>query len=658
MLTFTSDSNNSFEDLFDNLYGGNEFQNLSGGNFISENIHDELSQSSEIIVILFNRTNKTVAEVRFRGVNHFSNWFRAENIISSYPWALTQTSKSANFSFGYSNGRFRFSILESDNNSSRPDPRKEKNIYMKIKYFHCQSNGNENQTKSSCIHYSPTEKALSEEYSNEASYILIIGKPSVFNDLQLVFRYTTGTVFSSLENFFFGYNTALKKTYDNNLFRSLNMEQEILASHRITIASYVAEEDVWTTLNFYWFWDKILTFSDVFERIQLEGPMVEIYRTPLVKLFTYTSGCGILFRPFYNSGKIESIGHANLPEKFDHDTAFRHYDFTKIKSTRSNGIKFLLFDDKEIVQQILFHNSDKNSWFSLQNVIATSSWNLSRVQNMKFEDIDRKYTDEQFFSVFYGGDICNSDKGFMSGSCGDLCPRDKNFMQEECIILYTSKYGGDLAENFRLATKVELYLIQQHSPKNWQTVFWVDAFCGVDVHKYFQKGTAVPAHDGIRNLDHSRFFRDPNLQGKMENSDVMKLLVYDFDGEDIVVDLHLSKGSIAYASHWPTEMYFQFGKYIDGIFSSFFSLTASDDRISCETLSWCTAVSVNKSNITAENCTLKNWWNHPQVMERNMQEAVKLRPPAFFYTDGEKPERTEDMKMSGKIEIQVTIDRF
>ena len=670
ILIFNSISNTSFTDLVqvatDDQSNLNEsVSNFTlNNNFISASFHDDFFNSAEIIIALFNKSNKPIVELRFRGVNHFSNWFQAENIISSSLWDISQTTESAKFDFGFINDAFEFQIIKNASNAQSCEK-----VYFEVE---CDLGRNKNDC---LILYANSEQPVLLNSLKSSRSIAIYGR---FKNLAwnskwpLIFRYSKNKTSYSLEQFFWNESVLFDPKYKNEsgLFKMLNFSTKIFTADCSTILFHEKGDIKYQDFCLY---NKASDSDEIFNVVNNSAAeIVEIFYYPMFLSLAYPSSCNVFLQPFLLFGVYEifSADQAENSMKESCSGLFRYTNFDSLVSIfRAAYVKMLLLDENKVVQTVIANVDTINGPMS---VYDTSSWNLTTFAQFNISMLKSSDPFDSFSSIFQPNyDDCSLDFGFMFGSCNYRCPKTTNISQTEnagCKILYTPKENGDLVSNFKEASKVEFYFIDYFYPDFFHTVFRVDAFCGIDIYKYFRTGIVSPAHDGIPNdLDHSQFYRHPELFKKLYGDATVRLLIYDFEGQNVVQEnafnTQVSAGGWINISNWhPISFWNEPNRkeqivHLDEQFISILTFSFYDEDIGyeelCDRVIYFSAVSVNEKSASTGKCPLKSWWRHEQVLRSGIKSEVKYRPPAFFYSDEKEPLPPEEMKLSGKIEVQM-----
>ena len=666
-MIFNSNSNTSFTELVqiatDDQSNPNEIVSsfTLNNNFISASFHDDFFNAAEIIIALFNKSNESIIELRFRGVNHFSNWFQAENLISSSLWNISQISQSDNFTFGYRGNKFRFEI-----NKNRISVQNDGNLaYFSIE---CPLDvGN------FCnIFYSNSQQPVLPNGLKIARSLAIFGKKYIYQNWRLIFRYSFDPNLIAFEQFFFNDSAVgFDQTWyrkESCLFKDLNFKWLIFATDCVEIWFDDIERRV---LCLY---DDLMSLDGIFNFMNVTNQkLIEIYHYSGIRLLSYATSCNLQFELFFQEGSLnEGTTQSN---HCDIEEIYRHHNFKIFLYFSMRYIKILLLDGLDVVQSLLVDDFYyMNNLHSPVYVKAASSWNLTVLRQYDLLILDSDDANETFLSIFKQNANCSLDFGFLTGSCKKRCHNNLSQSSNgsigsnnDCEIRYTENDNGDLVSNFKTASKIEIYIVDYFYPSTFYTVFRVDAFCGIDIYKYFKTGIVTPAHDGISSdMDHSRFYRHPELLKKLYADTEVKLLIYNFEGQKVILqNTFLTQASadkwIASwhsISHWNKPNKAEDVVNLGNGFSSFLTFSFYDDKVGyeefCDRAIYFTAVSVNETKKESTGkCDLKSWWLHEQVLKSAIKSGIKNRPPAFFYSDKSDPKPAKDLKLSGKIELQV-----
>ena len=396
---------------------------------------------------------------------------------------------------------------------------------------------------------------------------------------------------------------------------------------------------------------------------------LEIYTAPIPKAFSYRGGLNVDFYQFYQSAT------RSLPENsadLDRNDFFAIYDFSR----RLNWGEYIRLDifgnDQTLpVQKLSFDCSKQGSdycdfsWFGFEHLLETSSWNKSLL------------TSDAMMGLLYPPDVnygryltwmwaetCQTDRVFLTVSCYPYCP---SWEKSQCSILYSPhRTEPSLGASLALASKLEIFAPRLPDTKiDWFTVLSVNAFSGVNFHEYFQNGTIEAATD--KTVVHlSGLFRSPILHEELSEArhTYIRLRIYDFEAinvsQDIIFDTNEISDAVEWlkpANLWQSPFLWSITKESSGEYftvrhsASGDYLVMAENYDACQEQGWFAVVTTIPSYACSDQW--RQWWLHDDVTSRSMSSQVQFQPPAFFFNPFAAPKSYSEMRLSGKITVEV-----
>ena len=188
-------------------------------------------------------------------------------------------------------------------------------------------------------------------------------------------------------------------------------------------------------------------------------------------------------------------------------------------------------------------------------------------------------------------------------------------------------------------------------------MFWVEPYSQLVVIDFFLDGTVPP------DVDPTTYYRDPDMESKFRSYLKAKLVIYDFEGCEVEQEIVLRlTGDLIGWFNWTSvenTTNWDFGNdRPTGENGEFFSLQVSgvdrkfvimDRGTGGSAVGWFTIV----DNIGIPVNGWKKHWNKQDIIDAGMQNETEGKWPSFFYSQSASSQRYADMKLSGKMEVQL-----
>ena len=231
---------------------------------------------------------------------------------------------------------------------------------------------------------------------------------------------------------------------------------------------------------------------------------------------------------------------------------------------------------------------------------------------------------------------------------------DNSLRSQPCGIVYSTSEDPVNYSKGLWASKFEIY-----SSNQWELLFFVNAFSGVDPAEYFVTGTEVNPRGG--NVYYDEIFRDPNIETKIRSARTVKFLVYNFERTEVVSEIDLDGDNSftdwfpfsnhKFSSQWTLEPFTGARGSIFSIrtdFSRVFHISKIYDDCTSD-LGWL-VVSIRGA------CHWDKWWKQDSFTSRytNAQELPESnQPPYILYSTSSEAQKFKEMHEGGKTEILI-----
>ncbi len=231
-----------------------------------------------------------------------------------------------------------------------------------------------------------------------------------------------------------------------------------------------------------------------------------------------------------------------------------------------------------------------------------------------------------------------------------------------------------LSLEFKIFTEMELE--DSLISNDWQSVFSVKAFAGIDLYSYFSTGDTSPAfpHSVVNE---TKIFRANNIQDLLTSAMFIRFSIYDVTGSHVAVQLVFEVESREDADSWfhwdrlvHRTSWDNLGKYESSLWVQSPYFNYEENRRAFEIVSY---VAVNKRHCSnyewfvavttdfderQELCDWERFWNpskypdyeHLRVDSIDKQQFIKRQPPIFSYW--------YDERYTHALSLKVTIEVF
>ena len=174
------------------------------------------------------------------------------------------------------------------------------------------------------------------------------------------------------------------------------------------------------------------------------------------------------------------------------------------KLMRAEEVMFVVYDSEGIIfDRLVFQGTgDKKSWFSKENLLSTTYWEITEPFNHFSINGDEGSGRRFYINRNWGG--CPNDKGYLMVSCGRQIgkPACTNYESVTpagsiCKILYsTLKVSSRCATGqFATASAIEIFAKVASRTDGFESVFRYPNQAGVDALSYFDSGITDPSQD-------------------------------------------------------------------------------------------------------------------------------------------------------------------
>ena len=384
----------------------------------------------------------------------------------------------------------------------------------------------------------------------------------------------------------------------------------------------------------------------------------------------YKTNSGIDFSEFFAHVKNDTAPHAST------------------NSTEGSFVNLSLHDNLFLAQEIMIVVVDERgkvreelkfrgvhdiwNWFSPQNIIASSLWDLDA--SSALDVFEFGYNSEGNFNFEIGASTQNCvSSGFFKISC-DVTEPCRHFRwwsfnhglkTKPCGFLYSrlrepTDYGNAFwASEIKILTKTAGSV----KPSDlWQKVFMMKSFAGVHAYYYFATGEQKnPDENG--DFFPQKTYRHVNLVEKIKTAELIRFQVFNVNETVVVSELvfngtgdrdswfaleNLHRSSLWNFSSWSNKSYGAFFSLYPKEYQRLFFI--HNQNGSCNTDNgW--FVIIAKTTSSPGGCSWERWWTKSQV--RLLIQNSKHQPSYILYTPGQHAGFANDYLMGGKIEISV-----
>ena len=307
---------------------------------------------------------------------------------------------------------------------------------------------------------------------------------------------------------------------------------------------------------------------------------------------------------------------------------------------KAKQIMLAVYDRKNMLrEQLTFQgNGSVWNWFQVQNVIDSTLWEMDSSDNFDIFKFNPDPDSFIFEITKNAGSGCGATGLFkMTCDLNTVCDELKWWIYEPslndqpCGVLY-SKYSNDVDyRNAFWASKIQI-LTKDVAQRNFELLFVVEAFAGVDAYDYYDTGLLEnPDDNGVTHAH--KLFRHPNIRDKIESASLIQLQVYNFEMTNVVSTLtfygtndfdswfsgnNIVNSSLWDVRGWPNDTlsgrYFQLSDVSDvGPASETlrkFFINHSYDSCSGDS-GWLMAVS--RTTDTIAPCPYEHWWQKDSI---------------------------------------------
>ena len=213
-LVYSQISRISFADLLINLKFDNE------GNFVDEEIHNNLYNADDILLVFYAEDGSVKEELMFEGVKHVWNWFDAEHVQSSSHWDIFRHLDFTCFSLNPDPNNFTFEVTRNVGGSC------EQTIHFRVvrNDTECEksSDHGRGQQKTGALIFSEFKYPVLPADTSAAFKVKILTRNLTVDDYKLVFIIGA---FAGVDAYAFYKNGALVapdplgKTFPSQLYR-------------------------------------------------------------------------------------------------------------------------------------------------------------------------------------------------------------------------------------------------------------------------------------------------------------------------------------------------------------------------------------------------------------------------------------------------------
>ncbi len=379
---------------------------------------------------------------------------------------------------------------------------------------------------------------------------------------------------------------------------------------------------------------------------------IEILLMPMHKVFSYPSQATMHVYNLFKDNDRSAMTSGAEQKK-----VFRSHDIERRIALSRHLRVDIVAKDGSVFQELVFEDgNDLESWFRKDKLVDTSSWSLS---NAGMISVTEGYG--RWFSVMNWGGTCFADIGWLLISCKNPCNWEQ-LNKYECDILYNPSSSSPIAANFFVsASKFEIFTDFYMSGYRfrWYKVFVMEPFSGVNIVKYFETGDRQPAVPGFSEIYPEKMYRHPDILDKLSSADKIRILVFDFEKENIVSEVVYSGPDagdgfmewfdwdhVFYSSlwdfstrsvgHWGEMMKYNFANRRIFYMSSRWNSCPGDETFFA-------VISVPDAT-----CGWEHWYNHDKY-----PHLGRNQPPVMFYSDEHVGVTQDDLKQAGKMVIEV-----
>ena len=337
-------------------------------------------------------------------------------------------------------------------------------------------------------------------------------------------------------------------------------------------------------------------------------------------------------------------------------------------------IMIVIYDGNfKVVDKLVFRGVKHVwNWFQLENVEKSSFWEMGWVKNQSEFTLDPDLNKFRFEIGSQSGSRCELTGFFqvvcdLSANCdhyGRLLA--ENILNENhCLIFFSKQMRPVEYRNAFWAPKLQILTKRVPNENDFELVFSVEAFAGVDAFKYyFDDQLTNPDTEGC--TDAKKLYRHPKIRSKIETSGRIKFRIYNFIYTEVVSKIEF-RGTSNFSSWFGHEnvqnstiwdimnrnfqgngAFFQPSGVPDDAFLRKFYMNELYNRCPVDR-GWMAVVS--RTSQKEPPCYWEKWWLHgPEEIKRLKLEH---QPPYILYATTAESQLSVSWSVGGKIEILI-----